>query len=207
MWPPDPTFVVYRNKVFYDVGNLGVDLIIAPDGRPRIATDEAKESGHWNESATHPLPSGKPTTPAELAASVDERGVVILADATTPVGEIVPAMRSAFGPAKKCWWLGVKFGVLSPDPCHRETFPDGVELSLTIANGKGALTISHVDETTPFASREELDSKLREQKASAFFADRTDLAIASTDAATIGDLVSLLAELHTAGFTTAYLAH
>ncbi len=169
------------------------------------------ESGHPPPAPPIPYPAGKPQRASELALDPDrERPIALLVDRGVTLRELAP-LRDAL--AARCWGFvvttGSRYNLLLPAPCPVQVSPDeAVLLGIDIdASGHATVALDKVHESKTVA-RAELEAALREQKQSAFFADRTDVSIALPDTATVTDLISVITTARRAGFTTpSWVAH
>jgi hypothetical protein len=98
---------------------------------------------------------------------------------------------------------GTQAWALVPNPCPPRVDPDNKAPQLAIRADKDGftVTVSQIAEVRHDADRKKLEQDLKERKASLYFEDRNDLAIAVHDGATAGDVIELLDLAYEVGFT------
>jgi hypothetical protein len=169
-------------------------LVLFPAGRPSV-----------DEGGQLALDDATPVATAELADALPPAAtVVVVGDAKADAGAIVPVFA---GLGLRCAGLGVAdggaLGALVPSPCPppAPTDPERVQLAVWVGRDRVLVGLSRVHEISELADTGPLEAILVEHKTSAFFADRTDLALAVDDGVTVGELAAALGAAHRAGFT------
>ena len=124
--------------------------------------------------------------------------------------ESAMVLRAAVGGLKgHCWGFAVadhgKLELLLPNPCPpaaRNNSQVNLDLYVT-SDGKAAAHLSSTKEDLAFATLDELEAFLVAQKASVYFAGRTDLDMAVDGEVTVAQLVDVIERAHKAGFISA----
>lgn len=204
--PPSPRAEEY---VLYDGKALRPIDVSALKGNPerggRAYTIDS--TGHLSpDPSTFTAP--KPDDPNDPPPP--QRVVIVFADRTTPAVPLLDLLAKTY--PDRCWGLAVATAegsvtTIAPAQCPPSR-PSGketdemVQLAAYRSADKISVGISRVNDIAE-VELGKLGDALHQDKASAFFADRTDAAIAVHDAATIADAVDLLAAAHIAGFVDA----
>lgn len=204
--PPQPRAEEY---VLYDGKALRTIDVSALKGNP--------ESGHRTyaiDPAGHLTPDPSTFGPAKPPDPDDPppplRVIIVFADRALPAVPLLDALARTY--PDRCWGLAVATGdgsltTIAPAECPPsrptgELADEVIQLAVWRGPDKISVGISRVNDIADVELAKLVDA-LHVHKAGAFFADRTDAAIAVHDAATIADVVDLLAAAHAAGFVDA----
>jgi hypothetical protein len=186
-WPPRARILIVTAQ----------GLLLAADGAPPVVDANGRLE----------LPDARSITIADLATALPpDASAVVVADAGAQAGVVTPVV-AALG--LRCWGLGVgsrgALAALASQPCPptAPTDPALVQLGVSVGRDGSVVGVSRVDEFTAVADLAALERVLGEHKASAFFTDRADVAIAVDDGVTVGELATALGAALRAGFTNA----